>query len=76
MLYRYATKTLGLKSSFPAITIVIDEKSSITSEVRPSLHLLLEQVNNWFILNGGKEYSLTEKPLKTDQHRREIDMGA
>ena len=69
-LYRYATKIVGHKSSFAAIAIAMNEKSSVSSENRMTLHLSREQVNNWFKINGGKEYSPIEKPLDTDIHRK------
>ena len=61
-LYRYTTKIVGHKSSFAAITIAMNEKSSASFENRMILHLSREQVNNWFKTNDGKEYSPIKNP--------------
>ena len=38
--------------------------------VHHSLHISRFQLQNWFILNKGKQRSPVEKPLNTDDHKR------
>merc|ERR1712238_585958 len=45
-------------------------KSDVPGEIRPSLSLHHRQVRLWFISEGGKEFSPIEKPLDTDEHKR------
>ena len=45
-------------------------KSEVPGEIQTSLSLHHHQVWMWFILEGGKEYSLIEKPLDTDKQKQ------
>ena len=46
-LYRYTTKIVGHKSSYATIAVAINEKFSVSSENRMTLHVIREQVNDW-----------------------------
>ena len=68
-LYRYASDTVGSKASFYAMSLCMNQRSQIVSEIRDSLNINRRQLNNWFNSNGGKEISPIEKPLDTPLHK-------
>ena len=67
-LYRYTTKALGVKGSFTALAIVMSQKNRAPSKSRFLVNITQLQLNNWCVLNNGKEYSPTEKPLDSPKH--------
>ena len=48
----------------------MNERSCIVTKLRELLHLTHVQMNNWFLVIGGKEVSRVEKNLDTEKHMR------
>lgn len=70
-LYRYAIRTRGILSTFSEIAETMNSKSATSEETRPVLKLHRLQVYRWFKKNKGKELSAKEKPILTDELKRQ-----
>jgi len=48
----------------------MNQRSCVDTELRDNLSLTRRILNKWFVINGGTEISLLEKPLDTAAHKR------
>lgn len=70
-LFRYAQMVKGATSTFGELAMVMNEKSNAPGENRPTLTMSRRQLGDWFRKQGGKQKSPVEKPLLTDEHKRQ-----
>ena len=68
-LFRYAQGVIGILATFSEYVEMMNSKSAVPGEMRPTLSLNRRQVAKWFKQNGGKERSCIKKPLLTDKHK-------
>ena len=55
-LYRYSINAYGAKFGFQLLSTSMNQKSDAHSEQRPTTNMSRQELNNWFIVNKGKEY--------------------
>ena len=69
-LFRYAQVVKGSLSTFTELAETMNKKSGTPGENRPTICLSRKQLSIWFYQQGGKESSPVEKPLLTDEHKK------
>jgi len=69
-LFRYAQVVKGSLSTFTELAETMNQKSGTPGENRPTICLSRKQLSIWFYQQGGKESSPVEKPLLTDEHKK------
>ena len=68
-MYMDATLTVCLKVSFAVYAIIMNQKAEKSTHGPELLHISYQQLNTWYLDNGGREYTPIDKPLDTDVHQ-------
>jgi len=70
-LFRHSQRVLGCLATFKDLANNMNQKSAVVSEERRTLNVDRKQLARWFKQQNGKETSPIEKPLLTEQHKRD-----
>lgn len=69
-LFRHAQHVRGAMATFHELADIMNQKSAMPGEDRPTLSLSRKQVARWFKKYSGKERASCEKPLLTTEHKQ------
>lgn len=69
-LFRHAQRVSGSLATFSELAAMMNDKSAVIGEGRPTISISRRQLATWFKRQHGKERSPIEKPMLTDEHKR------
>ncbi len=69
--FRYAQQVRGPLETYSELANIMNMKSNVPGETRPTLSLSRKQVADWFKEQGGKEVFSIEKPLLTTAEHKQ-----